>query len=86
MQVEVGHDLIALSESKGEYMTINSPSTSLFKKRTLLGKRLRNEKMVIAQNDNLNTESADYHCLSVHSKVGPQLDANFPETLPNFHN
>ena len=76
MQVEVGHDLIAYNESKGEY-TINSPSTSLFKKRSLLGKRLRNDKMAFGQNE----ESADYQGLSVHSKTGPQLDVNLPEIV-----
>ena len=76
MQVEVGHTIIALNESKDEY-TINSPSTSLFKKRSLLGKRLRNDKMAFGQNE----ESADYQGLSVHSKAGPQLDRNLPEMV-----
>ena len=71
MQVEVRNNLIAYNEFKDEY-TINSPSTSLFKKRSLLGKRLRNDKMAFAPNG----ESADCQGLSVHSKTGPQLDAN----------
>ena len=76
MQVKVGHNLIALSETKGEY-TINSPSTSLFKKRSLLGKRLRNDKMAFEQSE----ESADNQGLSVHSKIGQKLDANLSEMV-----